>query len=205
MTDFNRKEHWENIYQTKSLHEVSWYQPSPFTSLEFINELEISKEAKIIDVGGGDSFLVDQLLKNGYRKVSVLDISAKAIIRAKKRLGNMADKVEWIEADAAEYSPDTQYDFWHDRAAFHFLTQEDEIRHYTQTAYDSINAGGYLLVGTFSTNGPTKCSGIEISQYSESRLVERFSKFNHIKCQIVDHITPSGGVQNFIFCLFQKP
>jgi len=204
MTDFNRKEHWEKIYQTKSLNELSWYQPSPLTSLEFMNELDIAKDAKTIDIGGGDSFLVDNLIEKGYVNVSVLDISGKAIMRARKRLGDNANMINWIEADVAEFSPDTHYDFWHDRAAFHFLTDENEIRHYANTAYESINHGGHLLVGTFSTDGPTKCSGIEISQYSESSLAERFSKFQHLKTLMVDHITPSGGRQNFIFCLFQK-
>ena len=205
MEDFNRKTHWENIYQTKELKDVSWYQPTPETSLDFFRQFNVPTTAKVIDVGGGDSFLVDHLLDLGYQDISVLDISAAAIDRAKQRLGDKAKKVNWIVADVATYKPTQQYDFWHDRAAFHFLTEENEISHYLQAAQESMKAAGILVIGTFSDQGPKKCSGIEIKQYSEATMSDRFQDFfEKIKCVRVDHKTPFDTIQNFVFCSFRK-
>ena len=205
MEDFNRKTHWENIYQTKELKDVSWYQPTPETSLDFFKQFHVPTTAKVIDVGGGDSFLVDHLLDLGYQDISVLDISAAAIDRAKQRLGDKAKKVNWIVADVATYKPTQQYDFWHDRAAFHFLTEENEISHYLQAAQESMKAAGILVIGTFSDQGPKKCSGIEIKQYSEATMSDRFQDFfEKIKCVRVDHKTPFDTIQNFVFCSFRK-
>lgn len=205
MEDFDRKKHWENIYQTKELSEVSWFQPTPETSLEFFKQFKVRKSAKVIDIGGGDSFLVDHLLDQGYEDISVLDISASAIDRAKQRLGERAEHVTWIVADAASFQPTEKYDFWHDRAAFHFLTDEKEISNYLETAQKSIKADGVLVIGTFSEQGPKKCSGIEIKQYSETTMTERLKKFfDKIKCITVDHQTPFNTIQNFVFCSFRK-
>lgn len=134
MENFDRKKHWENIYQTKQLNEVSWFEPTPQTSLNFLKEFNVAKTAKIIDIGGGDSFLVDSLLDMGYLDITVLDISSAALERAKKRIGEKANLVKWIVADVAKFEPTEQYDFWHDRAAFHFLTQDKEIETYLKTA-----------------------------------------------------------------------
>ena len=205
MADFDRRKHWENIYQTKQLTEVSWYQPTPETSLDFIKQFNIGIGAKIIDVGGGDSYLVDHLLDEGYRDITVLDISASAIERAKHRLGNRANQVKWIVADAANFQPPEKYDLWHDRAAFHFLTDEAEISNYIATAQQNITPQGVLVIGTFSEQGPKKCSGIEIRQYSENSMVERLKKFfEKIKCITIDHKTPFDTIQNFVFCSFRK-
>ena len=205
MEDFNRKTHWENIYQTKELKDVSWYQPTPETSLDFFRQFHVPTTAKVIDVGGGDSFLVDHLLDLGYQDISVLDISAAAIDRAKQRLGDKAKKVNWIVADVTTYKPTQQYDVWHDRAAFHFLTEENEISHYLQAAQESMKASGILVIGTFSDQGPKKCSGIEIKQYSEATMTDRFQDFfEKIKCVRVDHKTPFDTIQNFVFCSFRK-
>src|SRR5688572_1027200 len=127
MHTFDRHEHWENIYKSKQANEVGWYQPVPLTSLQLLEQFNIPRTAKIIDVGGGDSFFVDHLLDLGYQDITVLDISETAIMRAKERLGKTAEKVKWIVADAAEYKTDEKYDFWHDRAAFHFLTRDHEV------------------------------------------------------------------------------
>jgi trans-aconitate methyltransferase len=135
MENFDRKKHWENIYQTKQLKEVSWFQPRPETALNFIKQFNVPTTAKIIDIGGGDGFLVDHLLNLGYTNITVLDISATAIEKAKQRLGNAAKKVTWIVADACTFKPTQKYDFWYDRAAFHFLTQEQEILNYVKTAH----------------------------------------------------------------------
>lgn len=205
MEAFDSKKHWENIYQTKSLHEVSWYQPVPETSLQIMADLNIPTVASIIDVGGGDSFLVDELLQKGFTDVSVLDISEAALKRAQSRLGDQAIEVEWICTDASKFIPTKNYDYWHDRAAFHFLTDAQEIEQYLRIAYQAMTPGGYLTVGTFSENGPLKCSGIPIQQYSEAQLSATFGKyFEKISCFTVDHPTPFDTIQNFIFGIFQK-
>lgn len=205
MENFDRKKHWETIYQTKELKEVSWFQPTPETSLEFFKQFNVPTTAKVIDIGGGDSFLVDHLLDLGYQDISVLDISATAIDRAKLRLGDKAKKVKWIVADAASFKPMEKYDFWHDRAAFHFLTDEVEISNYLETARQNINPTGVLVIGTFSEQGPKKCSGIEIKQYSETTMTDRLKVFfEKIRCITVDHKTPFDTIQNFVFCSFRK-
>lgn len=205
MENFDRKKHWETIYQTKELKDVSWYQPTPLSSIEFIQQLNLSKQAAIIDIGGGDSFLVDNLLEQGYTNITVLDISEAALNRAKKRLGKKAENVKWIVADIADFSPSEKYDLWHDRAAFHFLTSENEIENYTKALNLALNENGFLVIGTFSEQGPKKCSAIEIRQYNESMMSNVFSKnFKKLNCVTVDHHTPFDTTQNFLFCSFQK-
>ncbi len=202
---FDRHQHWENIYQAKKLSEVSWYQPTPATSLAFFKEFKVPLTAKIIDIGGGDSLLVDHLLNLGYKDITVLDISETAIERAKTRLGDRAQQVTWIVADATTFQPTQKYDFWHDRAAFHFLTSDNDIDAYLETVQQNLRPNGILVIGTFSENGPKKCSGIDIHQYSERSMIARLQKFfTKIKCSTVDHTTPSGTIQNFIFCSFKK-
>lgn len=205
MEKFDRKSHWENIYQTKKLEEVSWYQPNPETSLNFIRELGLPRDANIIDVGGGDSFFVDYLLELGYQNITVLDISESAINRAKKRLAGKVGNIKWIVSDINDFQPEMQYDFWHDRAAFHFLTNDKEVEKYVETAAQSVSRDGIVVLGTFSENGPKKCSGIEIKQYSEQGLEQAFQNhFEKIRCFTVNHETPFDTVQNFVFCSFRK-
>jgi 2-polyprenyl-3-methyl-5-hydroxy-6-metoxy-1,4-benzoquinol methylase len=204
MDNFNTKQHWETIYQTKKLEELSWFQANPETSLDIIKQFNLPKTAKIIDVGGGDSFLVDHLLDQGYQHISVLDISATAIEKAKDRLGERAKSVNWIIADATDFNPNEKYDFWHDRAAFHFLTSQKDISKYLETAKQNISANGILVIGAFSDQGPTKCSGIEVKQYSENSLTKAIEAyFEKINCIKVDHKTPFNTVQNFTFCSFR--
>jgi SAM-dependent methyltransferase len=201
----DKKQHWENVFATKAENEVSWFQPYPKTSVEFVNLFNLPLSASVIDVGGGDSHFVDTLLDLGYKNVSVLDISANAIERAKKRLGDRAKLINWIVSDAADFVPDRKFDFWHDRAAFHFLTSEEKIYKYVSIAEKAIGEKGYIVLGTFSENGPRKCSGLDIRQYSESSMSARFEvKFNRIKCISEDHVTPFNTIQNFLFCSFQK-
>lgn len=197
------KNHWETVYETKQPSEVSWTQDIPATSLKFIEEAQLAKTAKIIDIGGGDSKLVDFLLEKGYENISVLDISAQALERAKKRLGEKAKNVNWIVSDINNFEPDTTYDFWHDRATFHFLTDEHNIEKYAKLAKKSVSK--FLLIGTFSENGPKKCSGLEIKQYSHQTLVEAFKNgFIKTKCISEDHITPFNTIQNFTFFSFKR-
>lgn len=203
MNSSDNKNHWENVYETKNPDQVSWTQKKPQTSLDFINSFGLGKEAKIIDIGGGDSNLVDFLLEEGYENITVLDISAKALEKAKQRLGNKADKVKWIATDITAFQPTEAYDIWHDRAAFHFLTTPEQVSKYIDIATKNIT--GYLILGTFSKNGPTKCSGLDIQQYDEKSLSENFKKdFEKIQCITEDHTTPFQTTQNFIFCSFKK-
>ncbi|MDC1067663.1 class I SAM-dependent methyltransferase [Candidatus Kapabacteria bacterium] len=201
--DINRKNHWETVYQTKNKDEVSWTQKKPIISLEFISDLKIDKSAEIIDIGGGDSNLVDYLIDEGYQNITVLDISEKALEKSKIRLGEKAKAVTWIVSDILDFKPKKKYDLWHDRAAFHFLTNKTEIEHYVNTVLEFVN--GSLIMGTFSDEGPLKCSGLEISQYSEPKLSKLFNdNFKKIKCVKSDHTTPFNTTQNFLFCSFVK-
>lgn len=201
----NKKAHWETVFATKAETEVSWFQAYPKTSIEFLELFDLPLDANIIDIGGGDSYFVDALLEKGYTNISVLDISANAIERAKARLGDNAKKINWIVSDVTDFEPTVTFDFWHDRAAFHFLTDDEKIYKYVSIAENAINKDGYLILGTFSENGPTKCSGLEIKQYNETSMSARFELgFNRIKCITEDHTTPFNTIQNFVFCSFQK-
>lgn len=194
------KTHWENVFATKSENEVSWYQQKPTTSLNFFINHAIPKEAKIIDVGGGDSYLIDGLLELGYYNLTVLDISENAIKRLKKRLGDKAEKVNFIISNVLDFNPKEKYDVWHDRASFHFLTLENEIIKYKSIVTASLDINGYLFLGAFSENGPLKCSGLVITQYSERKVQAVFGDtFNIMNCFTEDHLTPFDTKQNFIF------
>lgn len=203
--NISEQQHWDKIYSTKAEDEVSWFQPYPKTSMKFVELFNLPLNANIIDIGGGDGHFVDALLDKGYRNIYVLDISANAIERAQKRLGERASKVHWIVSDVTKFEPPVQFDFWHDRAAFHFLTTEDKVYKYVSIAEHAIMKDGYLILGTFSENGPEKCSGLEIKQYSEASMSARFEiAFDRIKCVQEDHTTPFNTVQNFLFCSFKK-
>lgn len=205
MTTIDRQKHWETIYTTKQLNEVSWYQPTPKHSLDLIGDLQLDKTAKIIDVGGGDSFLVDHLLDLGFENISVLDISENAIERAKKRLGPKAEKVNWIVSDITEFEPKEKYDLWHDRAAFHFLNTAEDVSSYGNVLKNGLTSEGKVVIGTFSENGPKKCSGIEITQYTPQRLSGALGNdFRMTSHQTKDHPTPFDTIQNFLFCTFEK-
>lgn len=200
-----RKNYWENIYNHKNLAEVGWYQARPETSLELIGSAGLSKASKIIDAGGGDSMLVDHLLREGYTNISVLDVSDKAIEKAKFRLGEKADLVTWICRDVTEFEPKEAYDLWHDRACFHFLTQKEEVEIYSKVVSRSLKSQGVLVLGTFSKTGPLKCSGLEIQQYDEKDLRQVFSgQFDPIDFVDYAHTTPTGSIQNYVFSRFKK-
>lgn len=197
------KAHWETVFETKQPHQVSWTQETPVTSIAYFEAANLPKTAKIIDVGGGDSKFVDYLLANGFEDITVLDISKKALDRAKARLGEVAQKVTWIESDINDFHPTETYDFWHDRAAFHFLTAAQPIARYAQTVAAHAK---HIVIGTFSVSGPLKCSGLTIQQYDEVSMKHLFEGvgFTAEKCVNVDHVTPSGAIQNFIFCSFKR-
>ncbi|WP_299392150.1 class I SAM-dependent methyltransferase [uncultured Gelidibacter sp.] len=199
----NIKDHWETVYKTKNPDQVSWTQAKPTVSLQLIGNRNLPKTAKIIDIGGGDSKLVDFLLDEGYTDITVLDISAKAIEKAKSRLGEKANKVQWIVSDITTFKPTHTYDLWHDRAAFHFLTSQEHIQTYVNLVNTYVNNS--VIIGTFSKQGPLKCSGLEITQYDAEGLTTVFGdSFENIECLTTDHTTPFNTVQNFQFCSFKK-
>ena len=199
------QQHWNEIYSIKSNEEVSWFQPYPKTSMAFVELFNLPLSANIIDIGGGDSYFVDALLEKGYKNIWVLDISSTAIEKTKQRLGKKAENVHWVVADVTEFEPPVQYDFWHDRAAFHFLTNQHNVDNYVAIAGQAIKQKGYLVLGTFSETGPQKCSGLQVVRYSETSMSAKFEvSFDRIRCIHEDHITPQKLVQNFLFCSFQK-
>ncbi len=203
----DRHRHWEEVYAKKQPNEVSWTQERPETSLRFIGETGLPTTASIIDIGGGDSRLVDCLLGLGFTDLTVLDISESAIARARARararLGSLADLVTWIVADIEEFEPQRSYDLWHDRATFHFLTTAQQVEAYVAKA--SVAVTGYMTIGTFSENGPERCSGLPVRQYSEDELAHVLvAGFRKIRCAHEDHVTPFNTVQNFLFCNFGK-
>jgi SAM-dependent methyltransferase len=197
--------HWDAIFSARKAKDHSWYQPSPEASLTMLEQCGLTTDARIIDVGAGDSKLVDELLERGYRNISVLDISATALERTKRRLGSKGDHLHWIVSDVLDYDPQERFDAWHDRAAFHFLLTEIEVRRYADLVTKAIRPGGCLVIGTFSLNGPKKCSGLDIRQYDSEQLSRVFGdSFILIQTFQETHITPVGVHQDFIFCRFQR-
>lgn len=185
----SKQTHWENIYTHKNPQEVSWTQEKPALSLSWIESLHLPKDAPIIDVGGGESHLVDYLIDMGYSDLSVLDISQAALNRSQERLGSKANSVQWIQADITTFQPKKKYALWHDRAVFHFLTQKKDIETYTNTVSTAVNQ--YLLMSTFSKDGPLKCSGLPITQYDIESISANFSfAFDLIQQAREEHTTP---------------
>jgi len=202
---YNIKEHWEDVWARKKSNEVSWYQQEPKTSLELILSIQPSKDASIIDVGGGDSRLVDKLLQLGFQNITVLDVSAKALERAKERLGKRAQLIKWIECDVRNFDSDDQYDIWHDRVLLHFLTSDEDLKNYVELTKRHVKTGGYLIISTFSTKGPKMCSGLDTKQYSEESMKKLFSNgFDPVKSFEEEHVTPFGKSQIFTCNVFRK-
>ncbi len=194
--------HWQNSYETKGPDQVSWTQHEPQPSLDLIAALNLPKSARIIDCGGGDSTLADHLLAAGYENITVLDIAGASLEKAQKRLGKKASKVNWIVTDILDFEPDENFDLWHDRAVFHFLTEKRDIQRYLKLVSNHVS--GYLIVGTFSDLGPEKCSGLPVARYDESGLRNTFMKtFQPLFCERHNHVTPFDTIQNFVFCCFQ--
>lgn len=205
MIEMERKAHWENVFRTKDTSKVSWHQPVPETSLQLIDELNLSESSKIIEVGAGDSFLSDYLLERGFSEITVLDISEKALNTIKKRLGNRTNEITFLAQDILTFSGNNKFNLWHDRAVFHFLTNETEIEKYVENASNSLVSGGYFIISTFSANGPDSCSDLNVQQYSEKELTETFeNNFRKIKCFTENHTTPSKESQSFTYCVFQR-
>lgn len=198
--------HWENIHQTKTATQVSWYQEHSLLSLQFIVNTGIDKNSQIIDVGGGISTLVDDLLKSGYQNITVLDISASALKTAQQRLCLSAKKIIWIEADVTQaLLPYQFYDVWHDRAVFHFLTQLADRQHYIDTVRHVVRPGGHVIVATFASDGPERCSGLDVVRYNPDELHNEFGDgFDLVDSTRETHHTPFGTEQKFIYCYCRK-
>ena len=202
-----QKEHWEKVYQTKSIDAVSWFQEHALRSLQLIRQTGVLSSAPIIDVGGVASTLVDDLLSDGYSNLTILDLSSSAIAAAKNRLGSdRSKKVKWMVANILEVDlgADT-YEVWHDRAVFHFLTEREERQNYIQKALKVVTPGGFIIIATFAEDGPIQCSGLPAVRYSADQLQAEFGdSFALIQHEKESHRTPSGSIQQFMYCRFQK-
>ena len=199
------KNHWENIYSNKDENEGSWFQTIPKTSHQLIKKLNLESNDNIIDIGSGRSRILKILIDEGFNNLSYLDISKEACKKSKIALGDDKSKVNWNVENVLNFESKIKYKLWHDRAVFHFFTDKKDIEKYKEVAIKNISDGGYLVLGTFSINGPKKCSGLDVSQYSEQSLNEIFkSDFNLLESFYIDHQTPFDTTQNFLFCIFKK-
>src|SRR3989338_7464648 len=200
------KTHWENVYQTKKADQVSWFQSHLAKSLELIEKSGIDKKAQIIDVGGGTSTLADDLLTKGFSDLTVLDISSEALNQAKKRLGEKSKRMIWLEADILKADlPKSVFDLWHDRAVFHFLTKAEERKAYLEVLKQALKSGGFVIISSFSLEGPLKCSGLDVVRCSSETLSSELGNgFSLIKSSDERHKTPFNSFQNFVYVLFRK-
>lgn len=200
------KSHWESVYQTRAQSEVSWYQKQAKLSLKLIKDAKIPPGASVIDIGGGASTLVDDLLNNGFQNITVLDISGAALTAVKGRLGSRADSVHWLEANVLDASfGEGSYDVWHDRAVFHFLTAPEDRQTYVNKALHAVKPGGFVIVATFAEDGPTQCSGLPVMRYSASELHAEFGKpFALLHHEKESHLTPAGNTQQFVYCVCRR-
>jgi len=201
----NRKEHWNQVYQTKAPDDVSWFQTRPAISLQLVEASGVGKDEGVIDVGGGASVLVDFLLDAGFTKLAVLDIAAAALQHAKQRLVARAGSVEWFEADVTGFNPPHQFKLWHDRAVFHFLTEEADREKYVQTLQRTVTTDSHVIIATFASDGPLKCSGLDIARYDAPGIcAELGSGFRFVEQVDETHVTPWSGEQEFSYFRFTR-
>jgi len=198
----NQKAHWDKVYSTKPAEAVSWFAPHLETSLKLIHTASTNKDAAIIDIGGGESTLVDDLFIEGYRNLSVLDISQKAIDVAKGRMGQNANRIQWYCADITQASlPEAYFDIWHDRAVFHFLTKQSDRDQYVERVKRSVKHGGYVIMATFGPEGPTQCSDLDVERYDIQKLHDQFgNSFELLQSSTEIHQTPMDTTQQFLYC-----
>ena len=205
MTDPSRKGHWEAVYSTKGENEVSWFQENPAPSLELIALTRPTPQSAIVDIGGGASRLVDGLVADGFGKVTVLDLSEAALASAKARLGDSGQSVRWVAADVTLWNPTQTYDIWHDRAAFHFLTEPSDRNAYVARLKQATAPGGHAIIGTFALDGPEKCSGLPVNRYDATSLGAALGDgFELIDTRRHEHATPWNSMQRFQFCVFRR-
>jgi SAM-dependent methyltransferase len=200
-----RREHWERVYGAKAEDEVSWFQAHPRISLELIARTGVSREARIVDVGGGASRLADALLEAGYANLAVLDIAEGALAKARRRLGERAARITWIAADVTSWEPAAPLDLWHDRAVFHFMVRPEDRLAYRDTMLRALRGGGHAILGTFASDGPDRCSGLPVQRYEPDTLaLELGEGFRLVEGVHEEHATPSGKVQRFQFSRFVR-
>ena len=201
----NKVLHWDHIYSSKNDNDVSWYQEYPKTSMDLINKYSINKSTSIIDIGSGRSKILKKLIEQEYDDLTYLDISKEACNKSKSSLGNKQDLVEWHVVNVLDFNTEKNFLIWHDRAVFHFLISKEDLEKYKEVALKNIVDGGYLILGTFSENGPEKCSGLNVSRYSPESLKKIFNpEFKMIESFTIDHKTPFNTTQNFLFSIFKK-
>ena len=205
MSNIERHAHWENVYQTKGEQDVSWFQEWPRISLDLIHATGVTTDASVIDIGGGASRLVDALLDEGFSAITVLDLSEKALARSKVRLGARSTKVNWVAADVTAWSPSQTYDVWHDRAAFHFLTDPKDRAAYAERVLRAVCPGGHVIVGTFAPDGPERCSGMSVVRHDATSLGEILGhSLELVESRDHAHQTPMGTIQRFQFSRFRR-
>jgi SAM-dependent methyltransferase len=205
MSTLEKQTHWQNVYQTKGERDVSWFQETPTISLDLIRATGLGTDASVVDVGGGASRLVDAFVTEGFRSITVLDVSEKALATSRDRLGPRAQDVTWIVADVTAWRPDKSYDLWHDRAAFHFLTDPSDRAAYAACVQNAVRASGHVIIGTFAPDGPERCSGLPVIRHDAASIGETLGRsFKLIESRRHDHQTPGGTVQRFQFSRFQR-
>src|SRR3954451_1405912 len=205
MESESRQAHWDNVYTKKRENEVSWFQENPAQSLDLIAEVGATVDTAIIDIGGGASRVVDCLVERGFRAVTVLDLSEAALKMAQARLRERAAKVSWLVADATTWQPQHKYDIWHDRAAFHFLTEEPDRAAYVTRMKQALKVGGHAIIATFALDGPEKCSGLPVMRYDAAGLGNALGQgFILIDTRSYAHVTPWGATQSFQFSVFRR-
>lgn len=205
MQNESRQSHWQNVYAKKGESEVSWFQENPAPSLELIEQVGATPASAIIDIGGGASRLVDNLVGRGFEDVTVLDLSEAALEAAKVRLGNRTGQVNWIVADATIWEPQKAYDIWHDRAAFHFLTEDRDRAAYVARLERALKVGGYAIIATFALDGPERCSGLPVVRYDPASLGQTLGHvFELVDARRHAHATPWGSDQSFQFSIFRR-
>jgi len=200
-----RQAHWDNVYITKPAHSVSWYQPSAHPSLEMIRATGVDRTTPIIDIGGGASVLSDELLEAGFQDITVLDIAASALKVSQDRLGPRTSLIRWIVADVLSWKPQRSYGLWHDRAAFHFLTEAQDRLNYRDTVEHALAPGGWMILATFAADGPERCSGLPVRRWSAEALAAEWGDgFELTQTAREEHLTPWGAAQAFTWCRFRK-
>lgn len=205
MKNFDRKAHWESVYELKDPTEMSWFQAEPVTSLEMITNCGLKLSDPVIDVGGGASVLVDRMIDQDYTDLTVLDISEAALASSRNRLGLKADRVSWVVSDVTTFSADKKFALWHDRAVFHFLTEDEDRRCYIQVLKNALEIGGYLIIASFAIGGPEKCSGLPIVQYDAVKLERELGAgFKLVSKRSEEHLTPAGMLQKFNYFHFVR-
>lgn len=202
----DRQPHWEHVYETNASVAVSWYQPSPVRSLALLDDVGMTPETRLIDVGGGDSTLVDALLARGMHRITVLDVSAAALARARTRLGARAGEVAWLEADVTTVAlPEAAFDVWHDRAVFHFFTDAADRARYVAAMERAVRPGGCVVMATFALDGPARCSGLDVVRYGPEELTHALGpSFEPVRSERDVHRTPWGAAQPFTYVLLRR-